>query len=82
MSINKETFRTFAEHLLKTKIPEFTLTSDAAAFLHAHIEQYLGEIVAAAEECRIHAGRPILGAEDIRLTLTLKKRSVPFCLKP
>ena len=81
MSINKETFHTFVEHILKTKMSEFTLTSNAITYLHTHIEQYLDEIVSAAEECRSHAGRTALRTEDIRLTLALKKRVVPFCLK-
>ena len=81
MSINKETFRTFIEQILKTKMPEFTLSSNAVTYLHTHIEEYLDEIVSAAEECRIHAGRTTLRAEDVRLTLALKKRCIPFCLK-
>ena len=81
MTINKETFHVFIEQILKTKIPEFTLTSNAVTYLHTHIEKYLDEIVSAAEECRIHAGSPTLRAEDVRLTLALKKRVVPFCLK-
>ncbi len=81
MSINKETFRTFVEQILTTKMSEFTLSSNAVTYLHTHIEEYLEEIVSAAEECRSHAGRTVLRAEDIRLTLTLKKRVHPFCLK-
>ena len=81
MSINKETFRTFVEQILTTKMSEFTLSSNAVTYLHTHIEEYLEEIVSAAEECRSHAGRTVLRAEDIRLTLTLKKRLLPFCLK-
>ncbi len=81
MSINKETFRTFVEQILTTKMSEFTLSSNAVTYLHTHIEEYLEEIVSAAEECRSHAGRTVLRAEDIRLTLTLKKRVLPFCLK-
>ncbi len=78
MSINKETFHTFVEHILKTKMSEFTLSSNAVTYLHTHIEEYLEEIVSAAEECRSHAGRTILRAEDIRLALTLRKRMFPF----
>jgi len=81
MGINKEIFREFIEQIVESKIPEFTLTSNAVIYLHTHIEKYLDEIVSAAEECRIHAERPTLRAEDIRLTLALKKRIIPFCLK-
>ena len=81
MPINKETFHFFIEQILKTKMPEFTLSSNAVTYLHTHIEEYLDEIVSAAEDCRTHAGRTTLKAEDIRLTLALKKRIVPFCLK-
>ena len=81
MSINKDTFRTFVEQILKTKMTGFTLSSNAITYLHTHIEEYLDEIVSAAEECRSHAGRTVLNAEDIRLTLALKKRVAPFCLK-
>ena len=78
MSINKETFRTFVEQILTTKMSEFTLSSNAVTYLHTHIEEYLEEIVSAAEECRSHAGRTVLRAEDIRRTLTLRKRMFPF----
>ena len=81
MSINQETFRLFIEQIVKAKIPEFTVTSKAVDCLHTHLEKYLDDIVSAAEECRIHAKRSTLKAEDIRLTLALKKRVVPFCLK-
>jgi len=81
MSINKETFHSFIEQIVKTKIPEFTVTSNAVDCLHTHIEKYLDDIVSAAEECRIHAKRLTLQAEDVRLTLALKKRTIPFCLK-
>lgn len=81
MSIDQETFHAFIEQTVKSKIPGFTLTSNAVACLHTHLEKYLGEIVSAAEECRVHAGRTTLRAEDVRLTLALKKRVVPFCLK-
>ena len=81
MSINKETFRTFIEQILKSTRPEFTLTSNAVTCLHTHIENYLVDIVSAAEKCRIHSVRPTMDAEDVRLALALKKRVVPFCLK-
>jgi len=78
MSINTETFRTFVEQILQINMSDFTLTSNAVTYLHTHIEEYLDEIVSAAEECRSHAGRTILRAEDIRLALTLRKRMFPF----
>ena len=81
MGISKETFHVFVEQILKSKLREFTLTSDAMTCLHTHIEKYLDEIVTAAEDCRIHANRTTLRAEDVRLTLALKKRILPFCLK-
>ena len=81
MGVNQETFHAFIEQTLQSKIPGYTLTSNAVACLHTYIEKYLDEIVSGAEECRIHAGRTTLRAEDVRLTLALKKRVVPFCLK-
>ena len=78
MSINKGTFQVFIDQILKTKLSEFTLTSKAVTFLHLHIEEYLDEIVSAAEECRLHAGRSTLRAQDIRLTLALKKTNSLF----
>ena len=78
MTINKETFQVFIDQILKTKMPEFTLTSKAVTYLHLHIEEYLDEIVSAAEECRLHAGRSTLRAQDIRLTLALKKTNSLF----
>ena len=81
MSINQETFYAFTEQILKSEMPGFIVTPNAVTCLHTHIEQYLDEIVFAAEECRVHAGRTSLRAEDVRLALALKKRVVPFCLK-
>ncbi len=81
MSINQETFQLFIEQIVKTKIPEFNVTPTAVDCLQTHTEKYLEDIVSAAEECRIHAKRSTLQAEDIRLTLALKKRTIPFCLK-
>ena len=81
MSINQETFQLFIEQIVKAKIPEFTMTFKAVDCLQTHTEKYLEDIVSTAEECRIHAKRSTLQAEDIRLTLALKKRTIPFCLK-
>ena len=81
MGVNQETFHAFIEQMLESKMPGFTLTSNAVTCLRTHVEKYLGEIVSAAEECRVHAERTTLRAEDVRLTLALKKRVVPLCLK-
>ena len=81
MSINQETFQLFIEQIVKAKIPEFTVTPTAVDWLQIHTEKYLEDIVSAAEECRIHTKESTLQAEDIRLTLALKKRTIPFCLK-
>ncbi len=77
MNINQESFQSLIEQIVKAKIPEFTMTSKAAACLQTHTEKYLEDVVSAAEECRIHAKRSTLQAEDIRLSLALKKTS-PF----
>ena len=81
MSINKETFHAFVEQILTAQMPGFAVTSNGVAYLLAYIEHYLKGIVSAAEECRKHAGHSSLRMGDIRLSLTLKKRKLPFCLK-
>ena len=73
MNINQDSFRSFIEQIMKDKIPEFTMTSKAVDCLQTHTEKYLDDVVSAAEECRVHAKRSRLQAEDIKLSLALKK---------
>jgi len=73
MNINQDSFRSFIEQIMKDKIPEFTMTSKAVDCLQTHTEKYLDDVVSAAEECRVHAKRSTLQAEDVKLSLALKK---------